>query len=859
MKKGSLKDKNISFKNYKKKIDARLLLLSSIFTVSLALFVVFVWIASDIVLLSPPTQILLSWTDNSDDEDGFTVKAYLDSGLTQLVGSYNVAPNTVSNPVSYSIPLNALSSNTVYYFTVVAYNSGGQSPPSNTVSVLTPPPNECNVVGETRSCYTGPAGSSGVGICTSGTESCIDAGLNFVWNGVCAGQVLPSTEQCNAVGTGDFDCDGNSNCADSQCSTHSTCVTPSLTSYTIDGLPGSVVTSNQPHTLEIYGSNINSDAVLYVGGGAVPSNFYSVAPSGNSITFNVPAVPTFIDPSVGFYVGHTNNLPNPDTFSNTLTFAFENPSPTVNSIAPQQIVNPSGPTTVTVSGPGRFVATTDLLVTPPISSGFAPFYTSAFFGSPYVDADTLQVILSEGLPQGIYSFQATVPSAFGGELSSTPFSVDYINPSSCSFSTPILGCPQATSVSLDVNSDNEVHVQVSGISELANGLFTSDYILEIAGGLIVLPTTLLPGGTNLRGLLPSNLLYGVHSVNIRNSQNGLFSNSLTFNLIVQPPVISSIVPTNVYVNTPLSLTLGGTGFYSASNIELKDSLGNLIPLGVTGFVSSSELTYSLASGLTLPGTYTLTVINPSGDNSNSISFTVDSVCGDGLIQGSETCDQGSGNVVNGDGCSSTCVVEPGYSCTAPANDLSVCTLLCGNGVLDFGETCGEIIGGTPLPVCGTGLTCSSFSCTCQGSGSSGSNVAPSVGSGGGGGGVGGSSGGSNPPIFPSVPNSNLPTSNSNGGTTPPTSLGTSSTTSSSSSNDGFIDNLKALFAGEGELRLSYWIVIFILGSGIVVVTIFIVRTLRQRSRLVNLTKSNKTIDFKSTSPPSSYGGSGGYN
>ncbi len=38
------------------------------------------------------------------------------------------------------------------------------------------------------------------------------------------------------------------------------------------------------------------------------------------------------------------------------------------------------------------------------------------------------------------------------------------------------------------------------------------------------------------------------------------------------------------------------------------------------------------------------------------------VCGDGILQGNEMCDQGSNNVANGDGCSSTCQVEFGWSC-----------------------------------------------------------------------------------------------------------------------------------------------------------------------------------------------------
>ena len=67
------------------------------------------------------------------------------------------------------------------------------------------------------------------------------------------------------------------------------------------------------------------------------------------------------------------------------------------------------------------------------------------------------------------------------------------------------------------------------------------------------------------------------------------------------------------------------------------------------------------------------------------------ICGDGIMTANaagtvaETCDDG--NTVNNDGCSSTCQIEPGSSCTKtpPA---SVCTKsVCGNGTVETGESC----------------------------------------------------------------------------------------------------------------------------------------------------------------------------
>jgi cysteine-rich repeat protein len=60
------------------------------------------------------------------------------------------------------------------------------------------------------------------------------------------------------------------------------------------------------------------------------------------------------------------------------------------------------------------------------------------------------------------------------------------------------------------------------------------------------------------------------------------------------------------------------------------------------------------------------------------------ICGDGLVVGGEQCDDS--NTVDDDGCSSTCTVEPGYSCMGnPSN----CETVCGDGLVINGEQCDD--------------------------------------------------------------------------------------------------------------------------------------------------------------------------
>jgi fibro-slime domain-containing protein len=57
------------------------------------------------------------------------------------------------------------------------------------------------------------------------------------------------------------------------------------------------------------------------------------------------------------------------------------------------------------------------------------------------------------------------------------------------------------------------------------------------------------------------------------------------------------------------------------------------------------------------------------------------LCGDRVKTAKETCDDGNG--ISGDGCSSTCQTEPGFSCS----DTGCTKSVCGNGIVEAGETC----------------------------------------------------------------------------------------------------------------------------------------------------------------------------
>ena len=88
----------------------------------------------------------------------------------------------------------------------------------------------------------------------------------------------------------------------------------------------------------------------------------------------------------------------------------------------------------------------------------------------------------------------------------------------------------------------------------------------------------------------------------------------------------------------------------------------------------------------------------SGDNAVSLSTLCDntstvgdaslgcSVCGNGVLNvANESCDDG--NEMSGDGCSSDCVIEPGYDCNVNVAPSVCINKTCGDAILVSGEEC----------------------------------------------------------------------------------------------------------------------------------------------------------------------------
>jgi hypothetical protein len=113
--------------------------------------------------------------------------------------------------------------------------NGGTTDPSCDPSLPDLKGCSCPTQGETRPCYTGPAGTENVGTCKDGQQTCVAFAEFFVWS-ACSGDVTPANEICSD--TNDENCNGKTGCADSACVGIAGCCAPGTSRNCYDGPNG---------------------------------------------------------------------------------------------------------------------------------------------------------------------------------------------------------------------------------------------------------------------------------------------------------------------------------------------------------------------------------------------------------------------------------------------------------------------------------------------------------------------------------------------------------------------------------------------------------------------------------------------
>ncbi len=103
--------------------------------------------------------------------------------------------------------------------------------------------------------------------------------------------------------------------------------------------------------------------------------------------------------------------------------------------------------------------------------------------------------------------------------------------------------------------------------------------------------------------------------------------NFSYNFGIYPAAtLTSILPTSANSGDPdLTVTITGSGFFSGAGIQFANTSTSLANLFPTTFVSSTKLTAVIpASAMALPGSFSISVVNPNPSNgpSNALPFTV---------------------------------------------------------------------------------------------------------------------------------------------------------------------------------------------------------------------------------------------
>ncbi len=139
----------------------------------------------------------------------------------------------------------------------------------------------------------------------------------------------------------------------------------------------------------------------------------------------------------------------------------------------------------------------------------------------------------------------------------------------------------------------------------------------------------------------------------------------------------------------LALVIGGCGGTGGGNSQFDGGVGDDATTSSSDADDSTapdaEIGFSTGDGYQREQTGASDATTPRDGCAGGSCFD-GPVCGDGIVETGEQCDDG--NTMPGDGCNGVCQVENGYVCPA-AGGKCVLIATCGNGVLDPGEGCDD--------------------------------------------------------------------------------------------------------------------------------------------------------------------------
>jgi hypothetical protein len=564
------------------------------------------------------SEVELSWRDRSTNEDEFRVERKLSQGSWVEAGK--TAPNGTT------LRSAGLTPNTDYVFRVRACNGAGCSAYSNEVQIHTPrgPAAPVPVIssvspnpvpgsnGDQTLTLSGSGFVSGSSVAlknltTGGTSSVpatyLDSGrlsirANF-GNAVSSWsvQVVPPTGPSSNVLTFQV---------------QPTIVRPAISSVAPLEYPAS--SSNQ--TMTIYGTNFQNGATLTFD-----------PPTSSNLTSNASRLTFVSSGQINYQFNNgkdaglwTVTVVNPDgqssnTVSFTVTAVVTAPPPSIGSVSPASYPASSSNQTMTVYG-GNFQNGAVLVFDPPTGSNI----TSNAAKLTFVSSGQITYQFNNGNDAG--EWMVTVQNPDGRYSNSVSFTV-----------TPTVTTPPPS---------------ISGVSPGSYPASSSNQTMNIYGSNLQSGATLIfdpPTGPNLGSnaakltFVSSNQITyqfnnandaGTWTVTVVNP-DGQSSNTASFTVssvvVTPPPSISSVSPGSYPASSSnQTMNIYGSGFQNGATLIFDPPTGPNLNSSSTKltFVSSSQITY-LFNNANDAGSWTVTVVNPDGQSSNTASFAVTSV------------------------------------------------------------------------------------------------------------------------------------------------------------------------------------------------------------------------------------------
>jgi hypothetical protein len=343
--------------------------------------------------------------------------------------------------------------------------------------------------------------------------------------------------------------------------------------------PDRIAANSAAFTMSLTGTGFIQGATVSFGG----TSLITIFGSATGLTASVPASALVSPGEVQVTVT------NPDgARSNAVRFIIVGDDPTITRLNPNSVVAGSGEVTVNVIGSGYVRGSS-------VSANGQSLATT--FGS----ATSLDAVVPASMTQAIGRLNFRVTNPGNRESNESAFNVTAPTPAITSINPPRANAGVTTDVTITVTGTG--FVNGSSVQFNGSGLATEFGSATSLTAVIPFASLATPGAAQIRVSNPGNIL----------------SNTVQFQ-IVGVLEVTAVSPSTIVGGGTTNVTIGvsGVGFVNGSVVNFG---GNALATTFNGAGSLSAIL--TPANLATPGSFAISVSNPNGQTSNSVSLQID--------------------------------------------------------------------------------------------------------------------------------------------------------------------------------------------------------------------------------------------